>query len=400
MADCRGRIVEANAALAYMTGYTEQELLALGIADMEALATPEEIARHFEKMMAAGADRFQTRWKRKDGAHIDVEVSATYMRTRHSQCIYAFVQDVTERCSREAALRLAATVYSAVDEAVMVTSRDNRIIAVNPAFAAITGYAPEEVIGKNPHLLSSGAHPPAFYDELYATLAATGCWNGEIVNRRKNGELFNEWLSIKQVRDDKGRLTHHVAVFSDISERKATERRMHHMAHYDVLTDLPNRTLLTDRIQQALAQARREEAALALMFIDLDRFKPVNDTLGHAVGDLLLKEVAIRLQECVRESDTVSRLGGDEFVVLLPTLDVAADALLVAEKILQALAAPFALAGHYIRISSSIGIAVYPEHGDDEIQLLKNADTAMYYAKKSGRNNAKFYQPEMAAPVP
>ena len=298
-----------------------------------------------------------------------------------------------ELIEREEGLRLAATVFKTVDEAVIVTSPDNRIIAVNPSFTRITGYSADEAMGKNPHILSSGKHPPEFFKELWETLTATGCWQGEIWNRRKNGELYIEWLSINLVYDEeKGHPTHHVAVFSDISERKAAEERIQHMAHYDLLTNLPNRALLIDRLQQALAKAKREKAHMALMFIDLDKFKPVNDKLGHNVGDLLLKEVAKRLQYCVRGSDTVSRLGGDEFVVLLPTVEEKQDAMMVAEKILHSLNQTFELAGHDLHISSSIGVAVYPEHGNDEETLIKNADTAMYCAKESGRNTVKFFQ--------
>ena len=295
--------------------------------------------------------------------------------------------DITERHRREEELRLAATVLNTMDEAVVVTDVDNRIVSVNPAFTAITGYLPEEVAGKDPGLLASGMHTPEFYREMRETLTNSGSWHGEIQNRTKNGKLYVEWLSIKQVRDNQGLTTHYVAVFSDISERKAAEEHMQHMAHYDILTGLPNRTLFADRLQQAIAKARRDKTHLALMFIDLDQFKPVNDMFGHHVGDLLLKAVAGRLQQCLRrESDTVARLGGDEFVVILPEIEAVLDARKVAGKILHALKQPFDIAGHDIRISSSIGIAAYPDHAGDEKQLLKSADEAMYHAKEHGRD--------------
>lgn len=295
--------------------------------------------------------------------------------------------DITERHQREEALRLAATVFDTVDEAVVVTNLDNQIVSVNPAFTTITGYLPEEVIGKNPKLLASGMHSPEFYQGMWEKLIASGNWHGEIRNRDKSGRLFVEWLSIKQVRNDKGLPTHYVAVFSDITERKAAEERMRHLAHYDVLTGLPNRTLFSDRLQQSIAKARRDKTRLALMFIDLDMFKPVNDLYGHHVGDLLLKEVAGRLRGCLRrESDTVVRMGGDEFVVILPEIESAQDAITVAEMILLALNQAFEIAGHTLHISSSIGIACYPEHGRDEKHLLKQADDAMYRAKEGGRN--------------
>jgi diguanylate cyclase (GGDEF)-like protein/PAS domain S-box-containing protein len=295
--------------------------------------------------------------------------------------------DISERHKREEELRLAATVFDTVDEAVVITDMENRIVSVNPAFTTITGYQAAEVIGKDPKLLGSGTHSPEFYLGMWQQLTSSGAWHGEIRNRHRNGKLYVEWLAIKRVCNHHGVPTHYVAVFSDITERKAAEERMQHLAHYDLLTGLANRTLFTDRLQQTVAKARRDKTNLALMFIDLDEFKPVNDALGHHIGDLLLKEVALRLQECLRrESDTVGRLGGDEFVVILPEIAAAKDALSVADKIVQAINQPFDVIGHGINISASIGIALFPEHGSDEKLLLKSADAAMYRAKEGGRN--------------
>lgn len=313
-------------------------------------------------------------------------------------------RELTERKRAEEGLRLAATVVKTVDEAVMVTDVNNLIISVNPAFTAITGYLPEDVIGKNPSVLASGKHSKEFYKEMWETLLKTGGWRGEIWDKHKSGTIYVKGISIRMVRDDHGQLTHYVAVFSDISERKAVEERMQHLAHYDVLTDLPNRTLFSESLRQEIARAKREQQdkrdkvnkkRMALMFLDLDKFKPINDTLGHAIGDLLLKEVATRLLSCARESDIVSRLGGDEFVVLLPSVETEQDAMRVADKILHSLDQPFELAGHILRISASIGLVLYPEHGIDELTLTKNADIAMYYAKASGRNNVKLFRMAM-----
>ncbi len=305
------------------------------------------------------------------------------------------LSDISQRREREEALQLAATVFETVDEAVTVTDLENRIVAINPAFTRITGYTLAEVQGRNPRLLASGTHPPQFYSEMWGALLGIGSWSGEICNRRKSGEPYIEWLSIKMVRDQHGRHTHYIGVFSDISARKAAEERIHHLAHYDVLTDLPNRMLMTDRIHHALVQARRDKMKMALMFIDLDKFKPVNDRLGHNIGDLLLQEVAARLLDSVRESDTVARIGGDEFVVLLSHVESEQDALVVAGKVLATLNDQFEIAGHKLFISSSIGIALYPLHGKDERTLVKNADIAMYRAKEQGRNNAQVFHPEM-----
>ncbi|MBE0474577.1 sensor domain-containing diguanylate cyclase [Rhodoferax sp.] len=303
--------------------------------------------------------------------------------------------DITERHEHEEALRLASTVIQTMDEAVIVCNAHKEIVSVNPAFTVITGYAEAEVIGKNPSLLASGSHTAKFFQDMWEQLTSSGNWHGEICDRRKSGALYIAWLSIKQVRDEHDTPSHYVAVFSDISDRKASEERMQQLAHFDVLTGLPNRALFYDRLRQALAKARRDKTRLALMFIDLDEFKPVNDKLGHQVGDLLLKAVAQRLSDCVRRgSDTVARLGGDEFVVMLPEMETLQAATLVAENILQALNRSFDIGEHPIHISSSIGIAFFPEHGADENVLLQSADVAMYQAKNNGRN--QWY----AAPMP
>lgn len=303
--------------------------------------------------------------------------------------------DISERKQREEELRLASTVFNLADEAMLVTNSRNEILSVNPAFEAITGYAPEEVIGHNPKMLSAKTHTKEFYRSMWFELAESGSWSGEVLNRKKSGEAFIEWLSIKRVLNEKGELTHHVAVFSDITARKAAEGRMRHLALHDALTDLPNRALLTERLEQAIIRARRDKSHLGLLYFDLDTFKPVNDTFGHEVGDWLLMSVASRVVDCVRESDTVARLGGDEFVVLLPGLEKDKDALAVAEKIRVALGKPFIFAEVSFAISASIGVAIYPAHGDDEKTLTRNADTAMYHAKKNGRNRVVLYQTGM-----
>jgi diguanylate cyclase (GGDEF)-like protein/PAS domain S-box-containing protein len=309
--------------------------------------------------------------------------------------VFGNIMDVTTGKQAEELMRLSSTVFNTVDEAILVSDVDNRIITVNPAFTRVTGYLPEEVIGGNPRMLGSGKHGADFYRELWQQLSSTGSWSGELWNRRKDGELYVEWTSIKQVRDSNGKLTHYVAAFSDITARKAGEESIRHQAQYDALTDLPNRVLLFDRLQQALAQAKRDKNRLALMYLDLDKFKPINDNLGHAIGDQILQGVATRMQGCVREVDTVARIGGDEFVVLLPIVENEQDALRVAEKIRYALNQPFEIADQNLSISSSTGIAIYPEHGSNEDELTGNADIAMYYAKESGRDNVKLFQKGM-----
>jgi diguanylate cyclase (GGDEF)-like protein/PAS domain S-box-containing protein len=271
------------------------------------------------------------------------------------------------------------------------------IVEVNKAFETITGYSRADALGRNPNFLSSGRQDKEFYRRMWQTLHAEGFWQGEIWNRRKNNEIFPEWLSLSAIRDDGGEITHYVATFSDVTEAKANEARIQHMAHHDFLTGLPNRFLLTDRFKQVAAAAERNDTRFALLFIDLDRFKNVNDTLGHSIGDQLLRDVASRLGSIVRGTDTLSRQGGDEFLVLLGEVETPETAAIVARKLMQMLGEPFLLDGHPITVTPSIGIAVSPEDGTDLDSLLKHADLAMYDAKQQGRNNYQFFRREMNA---
>jgi diguanylate cyclase (GGDEF)-like protein/PAS domain S-box-containing protein len=302
-----------------------------------------------------------------------------------------FSRNISERKAIEAELRVAAIAFES-QEGMIITDANNIILKINQSFTNMTGYTEKEAVGQKMHLLKSGIQDASFYAEMWRSINNTGSWQGEIWNRRKNGEIYPEWLTITAVMDEDGIITHYVGTMLDITDRKAIERKIQHLAHHDALTDLPNRTLLTDRLNQALAQVRRQDTMLALMFIDLDKFKPVNDILGHDIGDWLLKEVAGRLFSCVkRESDTVSRIGGDEFVVLLSRIEDEGDVEIIAKNILDAISQPFNIQQHSINISSSIGIAFYPKHGVDAISLMKNADNAMYHAKESGRNCFRFF---------
>ena len=305
--------------------------------------------------------------------------------------------DVTERRLADEQLRLASTVFEHSREGILIAGPDNRILSVNRAFSDITGYQPAEVIGDTPAMLKSGRQDSAFYDNLWSTLRDRGHWAGMIWNRRKTGELFPEWLAISEVRNLEGELTHRVGIFSDMSERVAQEDRIQHLAQFDALTDLPNRVLLADRVQIALAQARRRQHRAAMLFLDLDRFKLINDTLGHDVGDGLLQCVAERLRGMTRATDTVSRYGGDEFVLFLTAINTPADAARVAGEVLRVLGEPMHVADHDLCIRASIGVAMYPDHGDDVTTLLRHADGAMYAAKEAGGDRYQFYVDGMNA---
>lgn len=291
--------------------------------------------------------------------------------------------------------RMAARVFEATSDAIFVTDPDGLILDVNPAFEAVTGYTRDEVIGQTPSMMKSGVHDAEFFRRMWHTLKTVGRWRGEVWDRHKSGEIFPKWSTISAIRDDSGRITHYVTVFNDISEVKRNERELRRQAHYDPLTDLPNRNLFMDRLEQAIEHGRRTGRMSALMFMDLDRFKEVNDSLGHRGGDLLLIEAGQRLRECVRTDDTIARLSGDEFTILLHEVRAFSDGARVAGKIMDAMSRPFVLEGGVASVSASIGITVCPVDGDDPQTLLANADAAMYHAKRQGRATFRFFAATM-----
>ncbi|HEU4707903.1 MAG TPA: EAL domain-containing protein [Methylophilaceae bacterium] len=322
-----------------------------------------------------------------------VKVIPNSSRTRPQELVGVML-DITARKEAEAGLKLSRQVFDNTAEGILITDAYFNVLEVNQAYLNITGYNREEVIGEKPVVMSTGLHNQQYYDELWQTLREEGKWVGEIWSRRKNGESYPEWLSISAVTDSKKIVQNYVAVFTDITQRKQSEERLQFLANHDALTHLPNRMLLQERIEQGLLRARRSHGKLAVLFIDLDRFKVINDTLGHQAGDMLLQEAARRLKECLRVSDTVARQGGDEFVVLVEDFADTQYLTAVARKIMGVLAQPFILLSQELYISASIGISVYPEDGVDLFSLLKNADVAMYRAKEGGKNTFQFYAAE------
>lgn len=304
-------------------------------------------------------------------------------------------QDVTSQHQMEAQMQLLVSAFHFSGEAILITDSENNIITVNPAFTRLTGYAPEDAMGRNPRFLSAGRTTLDEYDRMWQTIIESGFWQGEIWDRRKDGGVYPKWMSVSVIRDEAGSIRYHVAHFTDVSSERAVEAKLHHMAHHDVLTGLLNRFSLKGRLDQALAAARREGSRVALLFIDLDRFKGINDSLGHHVGDLLLIEVAKRLSESVRDSDVVARLGGDEFVIMLSGIEHSGSVAVVAEKVVFSIGDPYLIEGHDLFTTPSIGIAIYPTDGDDGETLMKNADAAMYHAKTAGRNNFQFFDAKM-----
>ncbi|MES9959752.1 MAG: EAL domain-containing protein [Sedimenticola sp.] len=292
-------------------------------------------------------------------------------------------------------LRQSATIYQSTLEGVIITDAEGKIVDVNNAFENITGYTREEVVGQNPRILQSDRHDSDFYYQLWHSLSASGQWRGEIWNRRKNGEIYPEWLNISSISDSKGKVTNYIGVFSDITSIKRSEEKLDHLAHHDPLTDLPNRLLFNSHLEQTIKHARRNNSVFAVLFMDLDRFKNINDSLGHKAGDQLLQQLAIRLKDTVRVDDIVARISGDEFVILLEDIGNAENTAIAVEKIMTIFNQPFELDTHEIRITSSVGITLYPDNGDNVSSLLRNADAAMYRAKDEGRNTYQFYNQEM-----
>ncbi len=291
--------------------------------------------------------------------------------------------------------KLLGKVFENAAEGVVITDPGARIITVNSSFTHVTGYEPHEVIGETPHILYSGRMENTFYREMWGKLLNTGQWHGEIWNRRKNGDIYLEWLSIAAVRDDAGNVTNYVGIFSDITSEKENKERLYQLAHFDILTELPNRMLFRDLLRQAMARARRNDKLVAVMFLDLDGFKAVNDTCGHNAGDELLKEVASRLKGSLRESDTVGRFGGDEFTIVLPDMDSVGAIAAVAEKVIGTVDREHWLGGRDVHITTSVGISLFPTQSEEAEQLIKQADAAMYHAKKEGKNRYCFFRRDM-----
>lgn len=395
-----GNIIESSESFCSMLGYRREEMIGMHILQWDAKFTDEEMSEML-KQLYAKQERFQfeTCHRRKDGTTLDVEISSVSLELGGQPVLFNSSRDITQRKQTEHNLRIAATAFES-QEGILITDTNNEILRVNQAVTAITGYAAAELIGKNPKVLGSGRQDAKFYATMWDSINRTGIWEGEIWNRRKSGEIYPEHISITVVKDINGIVTNYVASFIDITLRKEAEERIQHLAFYDSLTELPNRRLLLDRLQQALASIERSEKQGALLFIDLDNFKILNDTLGHDIGDLLLQQVAQRLVSCVREGDTVARLGGDEFVVMLEDLsgkdrEAAEQTGVVAEKILALLNQPYMIASHLYHSSTSIGATLFNHTLDSIDELLKQADIAMYQAKKEGRNTLRFFDPQM-----
>lgn len=393
-----GLLIEVNEGFSHLTGYTSATSLDQSTLDLGIWVDLNERKHMLELMKRDGFVRdFICHIRHVDGRIRLCELSSRPLPIGEEDCMLTIARDITERQQMQEKLQQAATVFESTAEGVLITDTRQNISAVNRAFSEITGYSETEALGHTPRLLASGLHDSAFYAAMWHQLTTQGHWQGEISNRRKNGELYPSWLTISAVRNSDQVVTHFVAVFADISSLKLAQARLDYQAHHDPLTGLPNRTLFESRLQAALNGQQESGNQGAVLFLDLDRFKHINDSLGHPVGDLLLKDIAVRLKDQLRDIDTVARLGGDEFIILLPGLQQASDAQYLANKLLDCFTPPFQAGEHEFFISASIGTSLYPQDGTDVATLVKNADAAMYRSKAKGRNRVESYTRDLTA---
>ncbi len=387
-------IIYVNPAFERITGYRSEEVLGKNCRFLQGSDRDQPDLKTLRQALQKGqAVKATLRNYRKDGTMFWNRFQISPVQNQEGALTHfvAIVNDITERKSSDDFMRLVSQVFLYADESIFVTDPQGHIVEVNPAFTRTTGYTREEVLGQNPNILQSGRHEARFFADMWAGLLQAGHWSGEIWNKRKNGEVYPDKLTVSVVRNSEGETLSYVCISSDISVIKAQQAELELMALHDALTGLPNRALLNDRLSMALADARRSGGKMAVCFIDLDDFKPVNDTHGHEMGDLLLKEVAHRLTSALRATDTVARLGGDEFILILSELDSEQEFVKTLTRIMTVLSHPYSLNNHLITISASVGVTVYPEDDVDAETLLRHADQAMYLAKEAGRNRFHFF---------
>ncbi len=398
--------IDADGCLQHCSPYAEQ-LLGVQAGELtgvpfEALFVDTQEAGRFAGLLHGEpdmVDNFEARWRRGDGAEVRVSINAHRLRGPGVplQVWEGTVRNVTEQRRAEARMYQLSSALEQTADVVMITDRDGVIDYVNPAFTAITGYSRDETVGQTPKLLNSGRHDRRFYKRMWEQILAGQVFNEVFVNRRKNGSLYYEAKTITPVTGEHGQVINFISTGKDVTEQMETQEQLRFLAEHDMLTELPNRQVLLERIRQALARARRRERLVAVLFMDLDQFKYINDSLGHEVGDELLMQIANRLLAHVREGDTVARFGGDEFVIVVDDVGCAEEITAIADKLLKALAPTFKFDGMELYVTASIGISVFPGDGPDSETLLRNADNAMYRAKESGRNAYRFYSGDMSA---
>lgn len=394
--DLAGYITGWNKSAEALFGYSAEEAIGKHILFLYADEESEHDALE-DAFLERGGRELEVKRRRKSGEIFWASLQLSLIRDERGEpmSLVAYLTDITERIENEKKLRLQAQIFEHAKESIIITNAERRIVSVNPAFTEITGFRSDEAQGRTLHFLRSPRHPESFYDELWRRVEEDGSWHGEIWSKRRDGDDFPGWVSISLVRNREGKVCHYFSILTDLTERKRAEERIHYLAYYDALTGLPNRSLLYKLVDQALLEAGRNQQHGAILFVDLNRFKPINDTLGHLVGDELIRAVARRLRETVRSEDVVARLGGDEFVVALFDISKREHAGIVAQKILAAFEAPFVVGEYELMVGAAIGISLFPRDGNDTETLIRLADIAMYRAKSGGREGYAFYCQEM-----
>lgn len=399
MLDAQMNFVYVNTYMASLTGYSEAEMV--NHFPLSKIFTPADFEKVHTRVQErlqghVHSDRYEQKLQRGDGTEVEVEIFGSAMQYQGRPAIIGMMQDISVRKRNEASMRRASLVYAHTSEAMVVTDPNGVVLDLNPAFTTITGYKSEEILGKRLNILSSGRHNKGFYKDMWGTLKEQGRWSGDLYNKRKNGEDFIERLTITTSYNEDGSINSYIGLFTDVTKLRQREAIIWRQAHYDHLTQLPNRQMFQESLLCAIEEARQAEKSFALVFLDLDFFKEVNDTFGHDEGDELLRQVASRLQSCIRSSDLVARLGGDEFILILHNLqNPQKDIHPLCEKVLRAISQPYTLGENTVQISASAGVTFYPQDGVDGIQLLKHADLAMYAAKEKGRNKFCTFDPVM-----
>lgn len=397
--DSDGRILYANLEACRSLGYSATELQTMTISDIDPLYQEEEWRRHWRSLRNLKSLSFETMHKRKDGSIFPIEVSANFIAYGDIEFNFAFVRDISERKLVEKEIQLAATTFES-QEAIIITDAEETILRVNQAFTRITGFTSEEVVGNKPSMFKSGRHDEYFYQMMHDKLKADGFWQGEVWDKHRDSQIYPKFLSISAVTDVSGSISHYVGSFLDLSERKESEEKIYNLAFYDGLSKLPNRRLMINRLDHALAASARNGQYGALLYLDIDNFKHLNDIKGHHYGDLLITEIAGRLSACLREDDIAARFGGDEFIVMLENIGetpdlTASHAKVACDKLVAALDVPFVLDGYEYHASVSIGITLFHGRESNREALLTQAEMAMYEAKKAGRNTQRFFDPVM-----
>lgn len=391
----KGKITSWNKAASQMFDFPPEEIIGRPIEILFPIQV-QSVLNEIKRITSYSSD-IETSCisKNRRTLHVLMTVSPQYDSEDKQIGSIANIRDITSEIASREQLNLWASVYENSGEGIIITNRYNVIVSINNAFSKITGYTADELVGKNPNILSSGKQPNEFYRDLWNTVRHDGVWRGELWNRKKSGEDYPLWMTINAVKKENEEVSHYIAICSDISVQKQREEYINHLAQHDALTGLPNRDLLADRLGQAIVSAKRHQQKVAVLFIDLDKFKNINDTLGHDVGDALLIEVADRLRNLVRECDTICRQGGDEFIIVLNELEKSSTLVFLIERIQNELSRPYLINSFTLEITSSIGVSIYPDDGISLSELISNADVAMYHAKDMGRGNFQFFTQQL-----